>query len=301
MNSNLSVIGNGLLPLCNLLLIFLIAKTVALATWQLVWPPSPSSLAPTSPPLSPVDHGVLPYIEDTAVMPPTLFGQANTHQPVRPDMPRHKTWRLLGIVYGTTHTSRALISHSGHRERVYQTGDHLPGGAQLTAIFPDYVIIQQQQRREKIHLPKASEQPPPTLLANRGGTAYLAPPINAEVTRHWNRLRQRPEEILQMVQLKPTVQNGRFVGITLLPGKNRLLLQRFGLQPGDLITWVNGVELTDPLKGMALVGQLATAEAVHLRLQRGTTSHQFDFYRQGNEPAPPSPPQPPSPRSHTPE
>lgn len=277
--------GHGVVSLLNLFFILLIARDLAIVTWEIVWPTE--SIFPV---IQQTQNSAWPEhsFSNTTLMRATqgLFGH-NTTTPLLAhpseeitDTPIPLT--LLGIYFTDGQASRALIGTEGKREKIYQTGDRVPNKAHIVAIYSDRVVLKRQQEYETLRLPRGEDQK--NTIVSRGGTAYLSSQTNDEVKKIWDQFRQRPESILSMMRMEPAMQGGKFIGVQIFPGADPQFLTLFGLQAGDVVTWINGVELTDPLQGMAVLGQLASAEALHFRLQRNSLVHAFDFYRDGNAP-----------------
>ena len=281
-------LGRGLVSLLNLFFILLIAQDLALVTWEVVWPTA--SMFPTMRKVQNSAWSTRP-LSDTTLIRATqgLFGHNPTisrRPPFSPSLgeatDRPVPLILLGIYFTDGQASRALIGVEGKREKIYRIGDRAPNKAQVVAIYSDRVLLKRHQNYETLRLPQGNAQK--TTIVSRGGTAYLSSQTNDEIKKIWDQFRKRPESILSMMRMEPAMQGGKFVGVQIFPGSDPQFLAQFGLQSGDVVTWVNGVELTDPLQGMAVLGQLASVEALHLRLQRGSLVHAFDFYRDGNAP-----------------
>ena len=59
------------------------------------------------------------------------------------------------------------------------------------------------------------------------------------------------------------------VGYTLQPGRDRELFDGMGLQPGDVVTRVNDVELSNLSGGMRALKSAESGETVTLTVMRG--------------------------------
>ena len=292
-------VGHGASLALNLLFILLIARDLAFLTWHILWPEKPALVVPdVRQPLSVrhtqafATHGDSRFSSESLHATVGLFGEDFQPPPVpqRHEIPSERSdtplpLTLLGIYFVDGQASRALIGQPGAREKVYQTGDLLPGPAHIVAIYPDRVIVKRQHKQEILRLPKEGD--PTTLTASRrGGTAQLSPDVNAEVTEIWHQFRQRPESMLDRVRLEPAMVGGTFKGVRIFSGADKNFLGKFGLRSGDLVTWINGVALTSPLKGMAVLGELASTETLRFRVQRGAASHAYDFYLSGQPTGP---------------
>ncbi|MEO5334599.1 MAG: hypothetical protein H7839_21495 [Magnetococcus sp. YQC-5] len=216
-----------------------------------------------------------------------LFGQAASTAGVEPvnllppppkDIPiTQLKMSLLGILFADQGPAkaRAIISTPDIPERPYAIGDTL-GPVVIQSIHLDQVILNYNGQHETLRLPKLEPvQEQAALLTNN----KLAPENRALMGKLWNNFQEKPESILENVRIEPSFVNGQFTGVQLFPGKDPEFLQKFGVQPGDRVTWINGIELTDPLKGMTVLGTLGNAKAVQFRIVRGQETLSFEFQR----------------------
>ena len=186
---------------------------------------------------------------------------------------------MRGIFFLDQRTSIALIFDPASGEKSYHTGDQVAGAAKIAAIHADRVILSRNGRFETLALPrKELHQNPSDIGARKKARSQQAIP---RMKRVWQRFQERPESILEWVRLDPAFSDGKFAGVTISPGKDKKFFAQFGLRKGDIVTWVNGVALTDPLKGMAVLGQLSQADTVSIRVRRGSGTHAFTFHKDG--------------------
>jgi general secretion pathway protein C len=81
-------------------------------------------------------------------------------------------------------------------------------------------------------------------------------------------LSNNPEILSKLLRIDPANENGKFIGFRLSAGQDPSLMTRFDLQPGDILTAVNGINLDSPLKGLSIVQQLSTASQLNLQVMR---------------------------------
>ncbi|MBF0296459.1 MAG: hypothetical protein HQL96_14820 [Magnetococcales bacterium] len=262
----------GVRMVINLSLIALLAYDLADATWKVLTPDPP----PDSPPVAPQTTPAMPATTDPALF-RGLFGSTApaTPTPTRPEeAPATRLQlNLLGIFHvdGSSGTARALIATPDAKERVLAVGESA-GEAVIRAIHPDLVILEHRGRLETLRLPRKELvlEPPATTPDAEAQAA-----INAL----WSRFREKPETLLQTLRIEPALENGRFAGMRLLAGQDGALLEKLGLQTGDRIIRVNDVELTDPSRGMAVLGTLATATSLRFQVMRGEKMLSFEWQR----------------------
>ncbi|MBF0153742.1 MAG: hypothetical protein HQL64_08390 [Magnetococcales bacterium] len=190
--------------------------------------------------------------------------------------------QLLGIFFSGDSGSggRALIKTGPEEEKSYRTGERIGDGPKIREILFDHVVIERDGHLEILRLPRslltASQLGPrkknqPQVVQNQGGSSAKLLRILRD------QLRLSPESVLEMVRIDPFFNGGTFEGFKLSPGKNPEFLKQFGLESGDIIVEVNEVRMTDPLKGMEAMAQLASANAIFLRVKRGTDIIPYEF------------------------
>jgi len=61
------------------------------------------------------------------------------------------------------------------------------------------------------------------------------------------------------------------------PGKNRALFGRIGLRRNDIVTAVNGIDLSDPTSAFNLLEQMSSADEINLSIKRGNRMMDIKF------------------------
>jgi general secretion pathway protein C len=192
------------LPLaCNLLLILLIAASLARIGW-LLYPLPQSRFELPVPTALPARSGQLPKVNVEQIAAANLFGlrqSTGTTAPV--DAPETAlNLKLKGILaFGSETASRALIADGSGKEKPYAVGDDVPGGAILKAIHADRVILERSGRFETLRLERnksggsaaASFTPPAATPAaaagSTGGEATTLAELRNELLREPGRPR----------------------------------------------------------------------------------------------------------------
>lgn len=276
----------------NLSLALVIAWSLARLTWSL-WPMPPQVEAPPSvstmgaqKPLA----GSTVHLADLH-----LFGEAK-EQDAAPESAQtapetQLKLTLSGVLAANDKDSaRAIIAGPDGEEKPYAVGDTLPGNAKLKQILVDRVILQSGGRYETLRLPVDGD------VLGAPGSAAPAPyglSLNqgASLQQYRQQLLNNPARLLDLIQVVPVAQNGVFQGFRLGPGRDPRLLQRFGLQPGDTVTSVNGIALDDPTKGAQALQSIATASEINLTIKRGGIEQQVrvSLDEQGSQGVPDAP------------
>jgi general secretion pathway protein C len=165
----------------------------------------------------------------------------------------------------------AIVGETPQAARVYAVGATLPGGVRLHSVYPDRVVLDRGGALETLPLPRK--------LA--GGPGFVPPPaaspsgdggLGANVQKL---IAQGPEVVGEMVRPMPDFANGQLRGFRLYPGRDRQKFTKLGLQPGDLVTQVNGVPLSDAQRGMEILRGLGNAGQATVTVERAGAVQQL--------------------------
>ncbi len=213
-----------------------------------------------------------------------LFGRLETGRPVEPPpAPLPITplnLRLVGVFFIERGNDRALalIAEGSGQEHSYRVGASLPGGARLEQVQRDHVVVSRNGRQEVLNLPKLGDAnstllpaSPPVPEREPSPVSALDPSvIDASVIaqRLRGQMATRPQALEDIAFASPYVQNGRFLGFRLRPGRDQQLLRQLGLNNNDVITEINGSRLNHPMQGLALLQDVMNADQVSVRVLR---------------------------------
>lgn len=181
---------------------------------------------------------------------------------------------LIGVAAGEKGASSQAIIASGKQgtESTYSVGSPLPGGAIIRQILPDRVILAHDGRLETLRLPVVGT----SILAGHmefGSGASMASNESPELGRNFTEARREierhPQSFSQFMRMLPDIQNGHLKGYRVYPSKSPALFRRVGLQPGDIVTSVNGVRLDSTTTSIRALSQLRHAQGpVQLQVLR---------------------------------
>lgn len=210
-----------------------------------------------------------------------LFGAPSQKQPVVQeaapvDAPDTRLRLTLSGVFASEDDkeARAIIGDQRGKQDSYSAGDSLPGGVKLSAIHPDRVILQRDGRYETLRLPRnqrrgGAVKPLSHRQARRVNTGSgPAFDRNAALQRYRREIKANPSSLMEYVRATPARENGQFIGFRLQPGRKAGALRELGLEPGDVVTSINGVIIDNPAKGMEAMRALGAGQNVAVTLLR---------------------------------
>lgn len=268
-----------LIPGINLLLIVVLAYTLAGLSWQVMPEVTfPDEILPSAVgPVSIAQKSNRPALGPVAAL--HLFGEASEEAPaITPSAPVNApetrlSLTLRGVVAIAT-GAVALIASGSAEEQIYKVGDALPGGAKLHEVQADRVILERGGRFETLTLPKdanSSSAGAGTPVSKDRGmmpggvTGRGAPELRAMR----DQLVQNPQEAFNLVRAQPVMDGDSLKGYRIMPGRERALFNGTGLRPGDVVTRINGLPLNDPTQVGQLFEQLKSSNRFDVVVERG--------------------------------
>jgi len=163
------------------------------------------------------------------------------------------------IVWSIIFANRAIISDPERRQHIYFVGDRLPDGSELAEIHPDEVIIRRDNRL--VTLPLSGVASPEEVTPDN---ATLEPDVR-EVREI---LLEHPEILASVIEAEPTGGSGPGSGFRIIPGAARAFLAALGLEPGDIVSAVNGIALNSSEGAVHTLTSLAGAHVLELSIWR---------------------------------
>lgn len=251
----------------SVILGILIAWSLAELTWALL--PRPKSAVP----IYNLPMAAAPAFNPNAVAALHLFGLANGNGTTNaPETTLNLTLRGVVAASPNAKQSLAIISSNGVSQ-MYAVGAQLPGNALLQAIYPDHVLLSLNGRLQTLNLPKSDSSSDGT------DTSAAQPPIpqviygsNLPATENLNQLRNElvshPERLLDMMRAMPVMENGKLSGYRVFPVGNSNAFGNLGLEPGDIVTAVNGMPLDNPAQSLQVLNNIRTSEQISITFIR---------------------------------
>jgi general secretion pathway protein C len=155
----------------------------------------------------------------------------------------------------------AILGEQGKPAHLYATGSLVAGtSARLRQVFFDRVVLERQGGLETLRLPRSTAANP---LTADDAASRPDDPAAAEL---YDRNHPSPAQgFFNYLGAEQSHVDGRLAGLIVHPPKS--IQRKYGLQDGDLLTAINGVQIGDP---DALTDLLRTAGgSLSLTLTRG--------------------------------
>lgn len=218
----------------------------------------------------------------------TLAGASSALQPVAAAPRANLT--LLGTVAAGVR-SLALI-RADQEVEVYKLDEELPGGGTLVEVSRNQVRIAYPGGEEEVLMveePSQTGATPAAAAAPRTATATprtgaLGEGIRSIGENRWllpkeevEKARASMNELLRQARMEPNIVDGRTEGFVVRMIQPRSLLSNLGIQRGDVVMQVNGVDLDSPEKALQIFQQLREAKNISLSLTRGGNRLNFQY------------------------
>ena len=259
----------------NLLLVIWLAWLTAKLTWQLV-PQAEQTEPAVTFATAPVGQQ-LPRIDERQIASWHLFGVVGAEKAVEKKVVEAPETRLkltLRGVFASDVSSggRAIVGDPKGKEETYAVGDPLPGGVKLSEIHADRIILERNGRFETLRLPKdrAQSRAADNAVGRSGmpGGSARSSSKAAAFQKYRNEIKQNPASFMNYVRATPYREDGKFVGFQLKPGRKPDAFNQLGLQSGDIVTAINGMQMDSPSSGMKAMRALGEGDTVNVTLLR---------------------------------
>lgn len=194
------------------------------------------------------------------------------------------SYHVIGIIFGgTAQGSVVLLEGNDKKSSVYKLNDTLPGGGKVTNITADKVFISNNNCPEYL----AMEYPSPknTRAAHSKGSGNVAYSENGfertgtstQVTKPWveNILKNKLSSTLQDARAIPNLVNGQIKGFAITQIVPDSVYAKLGLQDGDVVSSINGIELNDAGRAIQTLNSLRNETHIELQVLRNGQPTQF--------------------------
>ncbi|MDF2179213.1 type II secretion system protein GspC [Aliiglaciecola sp. CAU 1673] len=262
-----------------LLCLYLIAYAADL-TWRLL--PSPQSPTLTTvTDTTQANNSNNPRADIAKLQRLNLFGQVDAAQPkqeaVESAPQTNLNLTLTGVVASdVTERGAAIVEHQG-KQNTYGVGDKVDGtNATVNEIYADRIIIKNGPRMETLMLDgmdynsgaKQQQARPTATPAKPQSQATSRRTLSSDALEATHALQAQPSNFTDYISISQHMADGELKGYRVSPGKSPTLFQSAGLKANDIVTEINGLDLTDIQQSVEAMSLLREANSLQLTIER---------------------------------
>ena len=176
---------------------------------------------------------------------------------------------LKGVLATVPMTSASAIIARGKngKEEIYGIGDKLPGGVTIKEIHPEHILLERNGQLETLRMPKGNSIGKLTRSTSTRKSTQISTQGEALKKIRQNIIKN-PTSFAEYALPVIVRENGKQIGYRLQPQKKGNLLAEMGIEPSDIITSINGIQLDDPKNGISALRKLSTATEVNITVKR---------------------------------
>jgi len=193
--------------------------------------------------------------------------------------------RLIGTVLGDQRGVFAIVEElSSKQQSLYHLHDSILDLGEVTEIRRNGIVVRQGNVEEVLELgilegQAAATGPPTTAPGPNAGTAPTAPLRKVVDRREVEQAMNDLPKLLSQARAVPNTVNGAINGFRLDYIAPASFYEKIGVQTGDVLQRVNGVDIRDPSTMLSLLQQLKNEQTVKLDLvrnnQRSTITYEL--------------------------
>ena len=270
---------------------FLVAHSINAFVAEALYllPERPKASAGSDPAL-PVSYLPTQYAEDVRssglfVLPSTPLGITNQDgvpgTPIRASLGVAAKIRLIGVVLGDQRGVFAIVEELSSKKQVlYRLHDQIPDLGEVSEIRRDGMVVRQGDLEELLELGLSDKR----AVAVGGSPASLfrvpGAPARKVIDRREVELAMSDlPKLLTQARAVPNMVNGTVNGFRIDYVAPTSFYEKIGVQAGDVLQRVNGVDIRDPTTMLSLLQQLKNERVVKLDMvrnnQRSTVTYEL--------------------------
>jgi len=220
------------------------------------------------------------------VMPVAPLGVTNmpgmvSGAPVRASIGAAAKIRLIGVVFGDQHGVFAIVEElSSRKQSLYRLHQEIPDVGEVSEIRRDGMVVRLGDQAELLELALVEKPGPPaagpgTPQGQTPGTPLRKVIDRREVEQAMSDL----PKLLTQARAVPNMVNGTLNGFRIDYIAPSSFYEKIGIQYGDVLQRVNGVDIRDPSTMLNLFQQLKNERVVKLDMvrnnQRSTMTYEL--------------------------
>lgn len=202
-------------------------------------------------------------------VPAGVVGVGTPQNPVRASLGAASKIRLIGVVFGTQRGVFAIVEElATKRQALYRLHDQIPDIGEVSEIQRDGILLRSGELEELLEL-----SPTEKAVASAAASPAVPQAAGASIRKIVDRREVEQAmadlpKLLTQARAVPYVVNGTPSGYRLDYVAPASFYERIGIQYGDVVQRVNGVDVRDPSSMLSLFQQLKNERMVKVDLVR---------------------------------
>ncbi|OQW65368.1 MAG: hypothetical protein BVN29_10170 [Nitrospira sp. ST-bin5] len=199
--------------------------------------------------------------------------------PVRAALGVANKLRLLGVVLGSERGVFAIVEELATKRQVlYRLHDQIPDLGEVSAIRRDGLVIRSGDQEELLELSTTDKPPASVVTAGVPGPAAPGVPIKKVIDRREVEAAMADlPKLLTQARAVPFMVNGAPNGYRMDYIAPASFYEKIGIQYGDVLQRVNGVDVRDPSTMLSLFQQLKNERTVKVDMVRNNQKTTMTF------------------------
>lgn len=188
--------------------------------------------------------------------------------------------RLIGVVFGNERGVFAIVEELGSkRQALYRLHEQIPDIGEVTDIRPGGMVVRLGALEELLELATV-EKPMSTAVAATTAAHQAGAPLHRVVDRREvEQAMSDLPKLMTQARAVPNMVNGTLNGFRIDYIAPTSFYEKIGIQSGDVLQRVNGVDIRDPSTMFNLLQQLKNERTVKLDMvrnnQRSTMTYEL--------------------------
>ncbi|KXI28271.1 type II secretion system protein GspC [Paraglaciecola hydrolytica] len=185
---------------------------------------------------------------------------------------------LTGVVSSSSIEEGAAIIENRNQQQTYGLGEKIDGtNATLAEVYVDRVIIKNGPTKETLMLDGVDYSKPQSQITAAQPSKIIPlknqdneerRTLSSEAVQATRELQQAPANFTDYINISPHRVEGELSGYKVAPGKKPSLFKSAGLVNGDVITELNGLDLTDMQQSLEAMNAIRQAESIQMTVDR---------------------------------
>jgi len=188
--------------------------------------------------------------------------------------------KLVGLMYSKDKSqARAIIESQKDGALSYATHERVADNVEIYSIEPDRVILAHAGRQETLMLDP--EQKTSSIQPDSGNQPINGPDTNKNQTpiklqpasrQNSTNAPKNTAELMRDFSATPVMEDDELLGFRLKALRNPEIMEEWGIDPSDVITAVNGIQLNTPGRVMVLYDKLKKQREFEITLNNAGKS-----------------------------